>query len=331
MVERHLSDHVVQMMRRLAFGPSRIAPERQRELRGKFAALVTGEPRAEQMRLLFMASPRMCANAFALPDGRIYITDELVALASNDEQILAALAHEAGHHARRHGMRQAIENSSVFVAVALLFCDVSGSSLAVALPGILLSNGFSRGHEREADRYVLALLRRRLHSPAAFADVMSSGLSRYIQAPQRGVAAASRSILQRPSASGPRARQRRSPGPAWGRVPKRFTDGLQSPAYLGTPPTGLHRKSPLMVKIRLTRGGAKKRPFYHIIVTDSRSARDGRNIERVGFYNPVAAGEEKRVEMNLERVKHWIGVGAQMSDKVADLYKQASKQPSAAA
>jgi small subunit ribosomal protein S16 len=84
-----------------------------------------------------------------------------------------------------------------------------------------------------------------------------------------------------------------------------------------------------MVKIRLTRGGAKKRPFYHIIVTDSRSARDGRNIERVGFYNPVAAGNEKRVELNLERVKHWVGQGAQLTDKVADLYKQASKAASA--
>lgn len=81
-----------------------------------------------------------------------------------------------------------------------------------------------------------------------------------------------------------------------------------------------------MVKIRLTRGGAKKRPFYHIIVTDSRSARDGRNIERVGYYNPVATGEEKRVEINLERVKHWLGVGAQMSDKVAHLYKEAARQ-----
>lgn len=80
-----------------------------------------------------------------------------------------------------------------------------------------------------------------------------------------------------------------------------------------------------MVKIRLTRGGAKKRPFYHIIVTDSRSARDGRNIERVGFYNPVAAGNEKRVEFDIARVQHWLGHGAQMSDKVADLYKQASK------
>ena len=85
-----------------------------------------------------------------------------------------------------------------------------------------------------------------------------------------------------------------------------------------------------MVKIRLTRGGAKKRPFYHIIVTDSRSARDGRNIERVGYYNPVAAGNEKRVELDLGRVQHWIGQGAQMTDKVADLVKQASKAAAAA-
>ncbi|MBP6750606.1 MAG: 30S ribosomal protein S16, partial [Xanthomonadaceae bacterium] len=59
-----------------------------------------------------------------------------------------------------------------------------------------------------------------------------------------------------------------------------------------------------MVKIRLTRGGAKKRPFYHIIVTDSRNARDGRNIERLGYFNPVAVGQEKRVELDLERAKH---------------------------
>jgi len=85
-----------------------------------------------------------------------------------------------------------------------------------------------------------------------------------------------------------------------------------------------------MVKIRLTRGGAKKRPFYHIIVTDSRSARDGRNIERVGYFNPVAQGNEKRVEMDLERVKHWIGNGAQMTEKVGALYKEANKAQAAA-
>ncbi len=102
-------------------------------------------------------------------------------------------------------------------------------------------------------------------------------------------------------------------------------NGLQSPAYLGTSADWATQEQQHMVKIRLTRGGAKKRPFYHIIVTDSRSARDGRNIERVGFYNPVASGQEKRVELNVERVQHWLGHGAQMTDKVADLYKQAAK------
>jgi small subunit ribosomal protein S16 len=85
-----------------------------------------------------------------------------------------------------------------------------------------------------------------------------------------------------------------------------------------------------MVKIRLTRGGAKKRPFYHIIVTDSRSARDGPNIERQGDYNPIATGNEKRVELDTERLQYWIGTGAQMTDKVADLAKQAAKAAPAA-
>ena len=84
-----------------------------------------------------------------------------------------------------------------------------------------------------------------------------------------------------------------------------------------------------MVKIRLTRGGAKKRPFYHIIVTDSRSARDGRNIERVGYYNPVAAGAEKRVELDIARVDHWVGNGAQLTEKVRNLYKEVKAAPAA--
>lgn len=80
-----------------------------------------------------------------------------------------------------------------------------------------------------------------------------------------------------------------------------------------------------MVKIRLTRGGAKKRPFYHIVVTDSRSARDGRNIERVGYYNPVASGAEQRVVLDVARVDHWVGHGAQLTEKVRALYKETKK------
>ena len=84
-----------------------------------------------------------------------------------------------------------------------------------------------------------------------------------------------------------------------------------------------------MVKIRLTRGGAKKRPFYHIVVTDSRNKRDGRSIERVGFYNPVAVGAEKRVEVDAARVQHWGAHGAQLPDKVRMLVKAAAVQAAA--
>jgi small subunit ribosomal protein S16 len=85
-----------------------------------------------------------------------------------------------------------------------------------------------------------------------------------------------------------------------------------------------------MVKIRLSRGGAKGRPFYHIVVTDSRAARDGRNIERVGFYNPIAAGKDVKLKLDAERVNHWVGTGAQLSDKVRFLVKEAAKQAKAA-
>lgn len=79
-----------------------------------------------------------------------------------------------------------------------------------------------------------------------------------------------------------------------------------------------------MVSIRLSRGGSKKRPFYHLTVTNSRNARDGRYLERVGFFNPSARGQEERLRINKERVEHWVGQGAQLSERVASLLKEAS-------
>lgn len=76
-----------------------------------------------------------------------------------------------------------------------------------------------------------------------------------------------------------------------------------------------------MVTIRLSRTGAKKKPFYHIVVTDSRMKRDGRYIERVGFYNPGATGNEVTLKMDGGRVQHWQAQGAQVSDRVAKLIK----------
>ena len=77
-----------------------------------------------------------------------------------------------------------------------------------------------------------------------------------------------------------------------------------------------------MVTIRLSRGGAKKRPFYHIVVTDSRNRRDGRYLERLGFYNPVARSEnEESLRIDTDRVDHWVKLGAQTSERVAKLLK----------
>ncbi len=78
-----------------------------------------------------------------------------------------------------------------------------------------------------------------------------------------------------------------------------------------------------MVVIRLSRGGAKKRPFYNIVVADSRERRDGRFIERVGFYNPVASGGEQPLRVAHDRVTYWTGVGARMSPTVARLVGEA--------
>ena len=80
-----------------------------------------------------------------------------------------------------------------------------------------------------------------------------------------------------------------------------------------------------MVTIRLARGGAKKRPFYQVVVTDSRNARDGRFIERVGFFNPLAAGQAERLRLDLDRISHWTGLGATVSDRVSSLIKDAKK------
>jgi len=79
-----------------------------------------------------------------------------------------------------------------------------------------------------------------------------------------------------------------------------------------------------MLKIRLARGGAKKRPYYHIVVADSRSPRDGRFLEKVGSYNPMLPrdGEQKRVNLNVERIQHWLSKGAQPTDRVARFLSQ---------
>lgn len=171
-VETQVSTQAMAMLDRTYLSPSKLPAARRYQLAQRFAGLVEGEPRYREMRLHFTHAPALGANAFALPDGRIHVTDALVELAGDDEEILAVLAHEAGHHVHRHGMRQAIESSSVLLVVGLFFGDATGSSLAVSVPAVLLSSGYSRGHEREADAWALELLARRGIDPAAFSRIM---------------------------------------------------------------------------------------------------------------------------------------------------------------
>ena len=84
-----------------------------------------------------------------------------------------------------------------------------------------------------------------------------------------------------------------------------------------------------MVVIRLSRAGAKNRPFFNIVATDSRNRRDGRFIERLGFYNPIAAGKDEGFRISADRLAHWQGVGAQLSPTVARLVKQAGQKAAA--
>ena len=79
-----------------------------------------------------------------------------------------------------------------------------------------------------------------------------------------------------------------------------------------------------MVVIRLSRGGSKKRPFYHVTVADRREARDGSFIDRLGFFNPVARGQEERLRVDADRIEYWQGQGAQLSERVAKLVKDAA-------
>ena len=80
-----------------------------------------------------------------------------------------------------------------------------------------------------------------------------------------------------------------------------------------------------MVSIRLSRAGSNRRPFYHLTVADSRHPRDGRFIERVGFFNPIARGQEQRLQVDQERIDHWLARGARVSPRVASLIKEAAR------
>lgn len=187
-MERTISKQAMALIDRLHTDPSRLPADRRRALQQQFTVLVAGLPRAADLRLEFRDAPQLGPNAFALPDGLVVVTDQLLDLVKSDDELMAILAHEAGHHENRHGMRQALQSSAVVVVAGFLFGDLSGTgSLSVSIPVLLLESGFSRTHEREADGFAFALLKRRGRSPADFATAMSRLSAHYGEKDQGAV------------------------------------------------------------------------------------------------------------------------------------------------
>ena len=151
------------------FDPSEVDEATRERLREGFGELTRGLD--ARFKLHFRGGGELIgANAFALPDGTVVMTDELVALAEDDRELLAVLAHEAGHVVNRHGLRQVLQNS--IVTLFILYATGDASNLVAALPAVLVQAGYSRAFEREADGFTLELLRERGIEPGHFATIL---------------------------------------------------------------------------------------------------------------------------------------------------------------
>lgn len=170
-IENTMSEQVMKVLDLSHANPSQLPLAKQQELQTQFKSIIAGLPREKELHLLFRDAPGMGANAFALPNGNIVMTDGLVKLAKNNEQLVSVMAHEVGHHEYRHGIRQTLESAGVLAIIAALFGDISGTSMTATLPAVLLQNGYSRSHEREADDFAFQLLIKHRRSPQAFADM----------------------------------------------------------------------------------------------------------------------------------------------------------------
>ncbi len=166
------SRQTLEVLERSALRPSELETPVRERLEARFEAL-TAEHADHHLRVLFRKGGRLGANAFALPDGTVIFTDEMVTLSENDEELLTVLAHEAGHVVHRHGMRSVIQNSLFAFMVLAITGDVSGTSnLFLGLPVVLTKLAYARGFEREADDYALAYARGHGIAPRHFSNLM---------------------------------------------------------------------------------------------------------------------------------------------------------------
>lgn len=151
--------------------PTTLPVEVRERLEGRFRDMVADNRGSFDFQLLFRQGGRQFgANAFALPSGLIVMTDELVNLAENDDELVAVLAHEIGHVVHRHGLRQVLQNSVIMLAITYATGDVA--SVILAFPAMLVQMGYSREFEREADQFAMAFMRKNAIDPSHFAHIL---------------------------------------------------------------------------------------------------------------------------------------------------------------
>jgi Zn-dependent protease with chaperone function len=164
--------HTLEALDRSVFAPSGLEPETRDRLLARFQPLLD-DRRELGLQVQFRKGGRLGANAFALPGGVVVLTDEMVGLAAADEELLAVLAHEAGHVAYRHGIQRVIQDSLLAFTVMAVTGDATGTSqLFLGLPVMLTEMAYSRDFEREADRYALDYLAAREIPGRHFAELM---------------------------------------------------------------------------------------------------------------------------------------------------------------
>jgi len=172
--EELIGRETLQILDKVAFQPSALPKQRREELTRHFRSMTAGHPERKLWRLEFRTSKSIGANAFALPSGIVVVTDRMVELAENDDQVVGVLAHEIGHLTHRHALRHLLQNSVTALVVATLTGDiVSASSLAATMPTVLIDAKYSRDFEWEADAAAVEYLKQKGIPVRRYAEILA--------------------------------------------------------------------------------------------------------------------------------------------------------------
>jgi Zn-dependent protease with chaperone function len=172
-VYQKAGEQTLNILDKLIFEPSELDEELEQRIRYHLQSTIDDHP-AQRITVLFRKGGRIGPNAFALPDGQIIFTDEMIKIAEHDDEIVSVLAHEIGHVVHRRGMRRVVQDSLLSFAILSLTGDASGvSELFLGLPAVLTELAYSRAFEREADQFALDYLKSRSIPVHYFADILT--------------------------------------------------------------------------------------------------------------------------------------------------------------